>query len=55
MDPDNVNRPRVIPVVLHAANSIEFSQSEGPVLRRDREFSHSQPRVQGRLTALTAL
>jgi hypothetical protein len=61
MDPDRVKRPRVIPVVLHclkdvrATNSVELSQSEGPVLRRAREFSHSQPRVRGRPTALTAL
>ncbi len=62
MDPDRlgVKRPQVIPVVLHslkgvrATNSVELSQSEGPVLCRAREFSHSQPRVQGRPTALTA-
>ena len=61
MYPDRVKRPRVILVELHclkgdrATNSVEFSQSEGPVLRKDREFSHSQPRVHGRPTALTAL
>ena len=62
MDADNVKRPRVIPVVLdclkgvRATNSVELSQSDkGPVLSRAREFPHSQPRVQGLPTALTAL
>ena len=62
MDADNVKRPRVIPVVLdclkgvRATNSVELSQSDkGPVLSRAREFPHSQPRVQGRPTALTAV
>jgi hypothetical protein len=78
IDPDNVNRPLLISVVLHCLEGVlVFSEridgdakiesgslradrwgrksGGGAILRRDREFPDSQPRVQGRPTALKAL